>query len=246
VILDRLLSGSLGVEPICAMLSEHGVSIAPSPYYERHRESVTTAELEEAYLANALVTLHAENWGAEAAQGRSAGGDRRGPRPGRPVDADRRDHRFGPGPGTARPRPAAARHPDPVERGWDVPTGTGEPWVADVCSVWTLAGSVYVAFVIDVFSRRVLGWRVSSSKQTRLVLDAFRQALDVRQHHHAEWTSTGLVHHSASDAGSQGGFNRSSQHLDPGGVQGWRLRTGVRSPAMRPRGCAGSGVLIGR
>lgn len=67
--------------------------------------------------------------------------------------------------------------------------------------MWTLAGFCYVAFVVDVYSRRVLGWRVSSSKETRLVLDAFRQTLDLRQRHHVEWTATGLVHH--SDAGSQ-------------------------------------------
>ncbi|MCB1797001.1 MAG: IS3 family transposase, partial [Candidatus Competibacteraceae bacterium] len=57
-----------GVEPICTVLSEHGVSIAPSTYYERHRQPVTAAELEEAYLANALVTLHTENWGVYGAR----------------------------------------------------------------------------------------------------------------------------------------------------------------------------------
>ena len=60
--------GRFGVEPICAVLSEHGVSIAPSTYYERRREPVTASELEEAYLANALVTLHAENWGVYGAR----------------------------------------------------------------------------------------------------------------------------------------------------------------------------------
>ncbi len=45
-----------GVEPICRVLSEHGVKIAPSSYYDRRRQPVTDAELEEAYLANALVT----------------------------------------------------------------------------------------------------------------------------------------------------------------------------------------------
>jgi transposase InsO family protein len=59
-----------------------------------------------------------------------------------------------------------------------------------------LAGFVYVAFVVDVFSRRVLGWRVSSCRQTRLVLDAFGQALAVPHRHNARWTADGLVHHS--------------------------------------------------
>ncbi len=55
----------------------------------------------------------------------------------------------------------AARHPDLVERGGDVPTETDQLWVADFSYVQTLAGFVYVAFVVDVFSRRILGWRVA-------------------------------------------------------------------------------------
>jgi putative transposase len=78
--------------------------------------------------------------------------------------------------------------------------------------MWTLAGFVYVAFVVDVFSRRILGWRVTTTKHTAMVTDALRQALQVRHRSEQAWTAVGLVHH--SDAGSQGGFNRSSQHLD--------------------------------
>ena len=197
-----------GVEPICTVLSEHGVSIAPSTYYERHRQPVTAAELEEAYLANALVTLHTENWGVYGARKLHKAARRAGIDVGRDqvarlmrvagiTGAVRGRHRTT----TTRRDATATRHPDLVQRGWDVPSGTDELWVADFSYVWTLAGFCYVAFIVDVYSRRVLGWRVSSSKETRLVLDAFRQALDVRQRHHAEWTSTGLVHH--SDAGSQ-------------------------------------------
>ncbi|GCD91175.1 integrase [Nocardioides sp. LS1] len=200
-----------GVEPICAVLSEHGVSIAPSTYYERRRRSVTVAELEEAYLVNALVTLHAENWGVYGARklhkaARHAGTDVGRDQVARLMGiagisgAVRGRHRTT----TTRRDTTAARHPDLVQRGWDVPAGTDQLWVADFSYVWTLTGFCYVAFIVDVFSRRVLGWRVSGSKETRLVLDAFRQALDVRQRHHighTEWTATGLVHH--SDAGSQ-------------------------------------------
>lgn len=197
-----------GVEPICAVLSEHGVSIAPSTYDERRREPVTDAELEDAYLANALVTLHAENWSVYGARKLHKAAQRAGIDVGRDqvarlmriagiTGAVRGRHRTV----TTRRDAAAGRHPDLVQRGWDVPAGTDELWVADFSYVWTLAGFCYVAFVVDVFSRRVLGWRVSSSKETRLVLDAFRQALDVRQRHQTQWTATGLVHH--SDAGSQ-------------------------------------------
>jgi hypothetical protein len=52
-----------GVEPICAVLSEHGGTIAPSTYYARTKTPVTDAELQQAYLVNALVDLHRANWG---------------------------------------------------------------------------------------------------------------------------------------------------------------------------------------
>ena len=67
--------------------------------------------------------------------------------------------------------------------------------------MWTLAGFVYTSFVTDVFSRRILGWRVSSSKATPLVMAALEQALFTRRRGDARFTSTGLVFH--SDAGSQ-------------------------------------------
>ena len=74
-------------------------------------------------------------------------------------------------------------------------------WVADFTYVWTLAGFVYVSFVTDVFSRRILGWRVSTAKTTALVLSALEQALFTRRRHDSRFSSAGLVHH--SDAGSQ-------------------------------------------
>ena len=75
--------------------------------------------------------------------------------------------------------------------------------------VWTLAGFVYTSFVTDVFSRRILGWRVSASKTTPLVMSPLEQALFTRRRHDVGFTATGLVFH--SDAGSQPGFKESSQ-----------------------------------
>ncbi len=105
------------------------------------------------------------------------------------------------GPRAPTSRPDHAEDRRAVKRGWDSPATVDELWVADFSYVWTLAGFVYVAFVVDVFSRRVLDWRVSTSRETRLVLDAFRQALHLRHRGQARWAATGLVHH--SDAGSQ-------------------------------------------
>jgi|GEM_PF-1064738 len=97
--------------------------------------------------------------------------------------------------------PTAARHPDLIDRQWDTPQCPDQWRVADFTYVWTLAGFCYVAFVVDVYSRRILGWRASMSKRSDLVLSALEQAIGLRRRGAFEFTSTGLVHH--SDAGSQ-------------------------------------------
>jgi transposase InsO family protein len=76
-------------------------------------------------------------------------------------------------------------------------TRPNQLWVSDLTYVATWRGFVYVAFVIDVFARRIVGWRVSSSLQTDFVLDALEQAIYDRCGHAPE----GLVHH--SDRGTQ-------------------------------------------
>ena len=81
-------------------------------------------------------------------------------------------------------------------------------WVSDFTYVATWTGFVYVAFVIDAYARRIVGWRVSRTAHAGFVLDALEQALHDRRPVHRG----GLVHH--SDRGSQGGFKRSSQR-DP-------------------------------
>lgn len=73
--------------------------------------------------------------------------------------------------------------------------------MADFTYVWTLQGFCYTAFCVDVFSRRILGWRVMSSKTTVLVTSVLEQALFIRRYAEFRFTATGLVHH--SDAGSQ-------------------------------------------
>jgi len=83
--------------------------------------------------------------------------------------------------------------------------------------VATWAGVVYVAFVIDAFSRRIVGWKAATTMQTQLVLDALEMSIFTREQEGIT-DLTGLIHH--TDAGSQGGFNWSSQHLDDGGVDG--------------------------
>ena len=84
-------------------------------------------------------------------------------------------------------------------------------WVSDFTYVATWAGLVYVAFVIDAYARRIVGWRVSRSAHAGFVLDALEQALHVRR----PVSGSGLVHH--SDRGVQGGLKWWSQHSDEGG-----------------------------
>jgi putative transposase len=97
---------------------------------------------------------------------------------------------------TTRPDDAAERPLDLVARAFSA-TRPNQLWVSDFTYVATWRGFVYVAFVIDVFSRRIVGWRVSSSMRSDLALDALEQAICERQP-----TSTSeLVHH--SDRGVQ-------------------------------------------
>jgi putative transposase len=86
-------------------------------------------------------------------------------------------------------------------------------WVADFTYVSTWQGWLYVAFVIDVFARRIVGWRVSRSMQTDFVLDALEQALYARQPERED----ALIHH--SDRGSQYVSIRYSERLAEAGIE---------------------------
>ena len=86
-------------------------------------------------------------------------------------------------------------------------------WVSDFTYVSTWQGWLYVAFVIDVFARRIVGWRVSSSMHTDFVLDALEQALYDRQPEQTD----GLIHH--SDRGSQYVSIRYTERLAEAGIE---------------------------
>jgi putative transposase len=86
-------------------------------------------------------------------------------------------------------------------------------WVSDFTYVATWSGFVYVAFVIDAFARRIVGWRVSRSARADFVLDALEQALHQRQ----PFGKKGLVHH--SDRGSQYVCIRYTERLAEAGIE---------------------------
>ncbi|MFC0643791.1 DDE-type integrase/transposase/recombinase [Cellulomonas phragmiteti] len=112
------------------------------------------------------------------------------------------------GPRTTVPGAAVDTRPDLVQRQFTA-IGPDQLWVADITYCRTFSGWAYAAFVIDVFSRRVVGWQLSKSLRTDLALDALEMGIWTR--HREGRDVTGLTHH--SDKGVQGGFNRSSQHL---------------------------------
>ena len=197
-----------GVEPICRVLSEHGMPIAPSTYWAHNASPVSAADWHDAHMANSAVDVWRANRGVYGADKlatamRKAGHDVGRDQVGRLMriagieGVTRGKHHTV----TTRRDPAAGRHPDLIKRAWNTPSRPDQWWVADFTYVWTLAGFVYVSFVTDVYSRRILGWRVSAAKTTPLVMSALEQALFTRRRHDARFSSAGLVFH--SDAGSQ-------------------------------------------
>lgn len=112
---------------------------------------------------------------------------------------------------TTRPDPTACCPQDHVNRQF-VAERPNQLWVSDFTYVSTWQGFVYVAFVVDVFARYIVGWRVSRSMHTEFVLDALEQALWARQP-----TRDALIHH--SDRGSQYVSIRYSERLAEAGIE---------------------------
>jgi transposase InsO family protein len=189
-----------GVEPICAELP-----IAPSTYYEHQARQADPGRLparvrRDAELCTSIQRVWGENFRVYGA--RKVWRQLR--RDGIPVarcTVERLMGRLGLR-GVVRgrrcrttiPADIAERPLDRVQRQFTA-TRPDQLWVADFTYVATWAGFVYVAFVIDVFARRIVGWRVSRTMHTELVLDALEQAL------HARRPDGGLTHH--SDHGRQ-------------------------------------------
>lgn len=123
--------------------------------------------------------------------------------------APRRDARAGVQ-GDHRRRRGGAASADLVHRDFRA-TRPNQLWVADITYVATWVGFAYVAFVTDVFSRRIVGWRVASSLKSDLALDALEQAL------HARPRADGVVHH--SDRGTQYTSIRYTERFAEAGVE---------------------------
>jgi putative transposase len=196
-----------GVEPICRVLSEHGCPIAPSTYYDaraRSRKPGARARRDE-HLKGEIARVYADNRRVYGARKVWLQLNREGIDVARCTverlmsDLGLVGARRGRRVRTTVPEAAAARPVDLVERNFN-PPAPNRTWVADFTYVPTWSGMVYVAFVIDAYSRRILGWRAATSMTTPLVLDALEQAVWTRRRDGVADLS-GLVHH--NDAGSQ-------------------------------------------
>ena len=96
-----------------------------------------------------------------------------------------------------------------------------QKWAGDISYVWTREGWLYLAVILDLHSRRVIGWAVSNRMKRDLAIRALKMAIAFRQ------PPKGCIHH--TDRGSQGGFNRSSQHPILGGVDDENRQTKIRT-----------------
>ena len=195
----------LGVEPICAVLKDAGVPIAPSSYYAHRTRPPSARTVRDAELVEEITTVHTKNLGVYGVRKVHAELRRQGTTVAR-CTVERlmraaglrgitreKTRRTTCSDGAETPRPK-----DLVERKF-VATGPNQLWVADLTYIRTWAGWVYAAFVLDVFSRHIVGWQVSTSLRTDLALDALDMGLWAR--HRAGQDVTGLVHH--SDRGVQ-------------------------------------------
>ncbi len=202
-----------GVEPICRVLQ-----IAPSSYYAAVRRPPSTRQQRDAVLKVAIRRVwdvHRQLYGADKVWAQL---NREGVRVARctverlmRVLGLRGVVRGNTRPRTTLPDSASNRPADLVVRQFRA-SGPNRLWVADLTYVKTHSGWVYVAFIVDVFSRFVVGWQASRSLRTDLALDALEMALWARRARQV----TGLIHH--SDRGVQYLAVRYTERLAEAGV----------------------------
>jgi putative transposase len=194
-----------GVEPICRVLSEIGWPIASSTYRAARTRLPSAREHSDTAMMAHICRVHAENYGVFGARKVWLTLNRQGIAVAR-CTVERLMRQCGLH-GVVRgrkvrttvPDQAASRPTDLVQRQFSV-DAPNRLWVADFTYVATWAGMVYVAFVIDAFARRILGWRAATTMKTSLVLDALEMAIWTRGRGGVR-DLAGLIHH--NDAGSQ-------------------------------------------
>jgi putative transposase len=209
-----------GVQPVLEALKQTPVEIAPSTYYAAKARPESARAARDRELVEKIEQVHEDNYSVYGARKVWAELNRQSVEVAR-CTVERLMREIGlrgllrdKSPRTTKPAAETGRPSDLVERDFTA-TGPNELWVADLTYVRTTAGWVYAAFVLDVFSRLIIGWQVATSLYTDLALDALQMAIWRR--HAAGADLTGLVHH--SDRGVQYRAIRYTQRLaDTGAV----------------------------
>ena len=183
-----------GVARMCRLLE-----VSTSGYYAWLKRGPSTRAREDASLSELISEIHAVSWGSYGAPMIHAELADRGIHVGRKRVArlmkaaglqgvSRRKKAW-----TTRRDPKSRPAPDLVDRDFTA-DGPNQLWVADITYIPTWAGFLYLAVVIDVWSRRVVGWSMADHLRTELVMDAFNMAVEQRR-------PTDVIHH--SDQGCQ-------------------------------------------
>ena len=189
-----------GVEPICDTLQ-----FAPSTYYAARKRPSSNRQVRDEELKPEIKKVHKDNFSVYGARKVWCQLHREGTIVARCTverlmgDLGLEGRRRGKKHRTTTPAEGETRPADLVDRCF-VAVAPNLLWIADITYVATWSGFAYTSFIFDVFSRRILGWRVSKSLRADLALDALEQAIWTRQSEDIT-TLEGLVHH--SDRGSQ-------------------------------------------
>ena len=201
------------------MLSAAGTQVAPSTYYAARSRAPSARSVVDTAHTALIRAVHTENYGVYGSRKVHAELVRRGHRIAR-CSVERLMRLAGlkgvsraRGPRTTIPGDGPDVRPDLVQRAFTAPA-PDRLWVADITYCRTFTGWVYAAFVIDVYSRRVVGWQLSKSLRTDLALDALEMGIWTRAH--AGRDVTGVVAH--SDKGSQYVAIRYTQRLAEAGA----------------------------
>jgi len=238
------LVSELAADQIPVAVSLRVLKLARQPYYRWLQNPVSTAELEAAHRANALYQAHlndpefgyrllrdeAENAGAPMAA-RTAW---------RLCHENQWHSAFGAKRGKNGTRPGPPVHDDHVRRDFSAE----EPnrlWLTDITEHPTGEGKLYLCAIKDLYAGRIVGYSMAGRMQASLAVNALEQA--VARRGGTDVVAGCIVH---SDRGSQGGFNRSSQHpQNHWRYKRWPARTGRGRSVTCPRGHGGSGERIG-
>ena len=197
--------GRFGVEPICEVLREHGVGIAPNTYHVAKKRPPSRRSVRDAELKIEIQRVFDENLFVYGADKIWAQLNRENIRVAR-CTVERLMRQMGLS-GVRRGKSFTVtttgddrleRPPDLVDRDFGAPA-PNRLWVADLTYVKTHSGWVYVSFIVDAYSRRIVGWQASRSLRSDLAIDALEMAIWNRQRDGNDLD--GLIHH--SDRGVQ-------------------------------------------